>query len=212
MQIISHRGYWKTTEEKNTKKAFQRSFAAGFGLETDLRDFNGEIVISHDMPLAVEMTLENFFDLCLSAFSEQSLPLALNIKSDGLQKKLLTAIKKYDIQNYFIFDMSFPDLKISLEAGLNVFGRLSEFEHDLPFYENLKGIWLDTFNGVWFEKKDILNHHNAGKTIAIVSGELHNRPYKQEWEIIKNMGIHQLESILLCTDFPEEAKTFFHYV
>lgn len=38
MIIISHRGFWKNIEEKNSIKAFERSFINSYGLETDLRD------------------------------------------------------------------------------------------------------------------------------------------------------------------------------
>ena len=46
MIILSHRGFWKTKDEKNTITSFKRSFDCGFGTETDLRDHDGEIVIS----------------------------------------------------------------------------------------------------------------------------------------------------------------------
>lgn len=35
MIILSHRGYWKETHEKNLPIAFERSFSLGFGTETD---------------------------------------------------------------------------------------------------------------------------------------------------------------------------------
>lgn len=41
MQILSHRGYWKSMEEKNSIIAFDRSFFSLYGLETDLRDMGG---------------------------------------------------------------------------------------------------------------------------------------------------------------------------
>ena len=56
--IIAHRGYWKNENEKNKKAAFERAFDCGFGVETDLRDIKGEIVISHNMPLGDEISFE----------------------------------------------------------------------------------------------------------------------------------------------------------
>ena len=84
MVILSHRGYWKAAVEKNTRVAFQRSFELGFGTETDLRDFGGKLVISHDPPTADSLLFEDF----LSLYQERGngLPLALNVKSDGLQE------------------------------------------------------------------------------------------------------------------------------
>ncbi len=50
MIILSHRGYWKSEEERNQEVAFHRSFDLGYGTETDIRDIQGKLVISHDMP------------------------------------------------------------------------------------------------------------------------------------------------------------------
>ena len=63
MQILSHRGFWKNLSERNTKVAFERSFNAGFGTETDLRDICGKIVISHDMPQGGEISFEELLQL-----------------------------------------------------------------------------------------------------------------------------------------------------
>ena len=50
MKILSHRGFWREVAEKNKLVAFDYSFSLGFGTETDVRDFGGELVISHDIP------------------------------------------------------------------------------------------------------------------------------------------------------------------
>ena len=84
MKILSHRGYWKKPKERNTKVAFERSFSLGFGTETDIRDHNGKLVISHDMASNDAMLAEKFFDIYCS-FSEP-LPLALNVKAEGITK------------------------------------------------------------------------------------------------------------------------------
>ena len=92
MKILSHRGYWKSDNEKNTRIAFERSFLLGFGTETDIRDLNGELVISHDPPVSERnyVTAIDFFKLYKSL--GDGLQLALNIKSDGLQEKLMKLI------------------------------------------------------------------------------------------------------------------------
>lgn len=85
MKIISHRGYWKNNSEKNTKISFERSFRLGFGTETDIRDFNGNLVISHDIPTNTSISIDDFFEI----YNRHSNSiLALNIKSDGLQSIL----------------------------------------------------------------------------------------------------------------------------
>jgi hypothetical protein len=209
MKIISHRGYWIKKVEKNTEISFQRSFSLGFGTETDIRDYNGNLVISHDIPTSDSISLDAFFQLYNG--SNSTYPLALNIKADGLQKKLIELLEKYSISNYFIFDMSIPDLKVSIGFGLKTFVRLSEYETDLPFYESIKGIWLDSFNSIWYTSATIKRHLDEGKFVCIVSPELHNRNHSDHWEFLVNNDIHKMDNVLMCTDFPILAKEYFRY-
>jgi hypothetical protein len=208
MEVISHRGYWKKLEERNTNIAFERSFNLGFGTETDLRDYNGEIVISHDIANSSNTLFSDFLEIHKNAI-QKNLPLALNIKSDGLQKQVKKILFDSQIENYFLFDMSIPDLKVSIESDLNTFSRLSEYEKELPFYEKVKGIWLDAFVNTWYTKDILTTHLKNKKTICIVSAELHKRNHIEHWNTLKNFGIQNMENMILCTDLPEEATQFF---
>lgn len=60
MLFLSHRGRWLEPSEKNTEAAFVRWFAQGFGTETDVRDLDGQVVISHDPPRSGAMPLARF--------------------------------------------------------------------------------------------------------------------------------------------------------
>ena len=207
MEIISHRGYWKDVQEKNTYPAFIRSFEMGYGIETDLRDYNGEIVISHDIPNDNSIFLSNFFQKYKS--SGKSEKLALNIKSDGLQKKLLAELNKYTITNYFVFDMSIPDTIGYANENIIFFSRQSEHELKPTFYDKCQGIWLDAFESIWYNKELIIDHLNNNKQVAIVSPELHKRECIEFWNILKDNKIHLMKGVILCTDFPETANNFF---
>ena len=55
---MAHRGFWISEEEKNKTVAFERAFDNNFGVETDLRDICGKIVISHNMPNGDEISFE----------------------------------------------------------------------------------------------------------------------------------------------------------
>lgn len=211
MIILSHRGYWKIESEKNKLIAFERSFSCGFGVETDIRDLNGILVISHDIPFLGDkelLTLESFFKLYNSYGN--NLPLALNIKSDGLQEKLLKLILKYEISNYFVFDMSIPDTIGYLNKGIKAFTRQSEYEQTPAFVDLVDGVWLDEFINHWIKIETIKNHIVNNRKVCIVSPELHKRNYLSEWENYKEMSkIISLEKIMLCTDLPKEAKEYF---
>jgi glycerophosphoryl diester phosphodiesterase len=206
--VLSHRGYWKEIDEKNLSIAFERSFSLGFGTETDIRDYQGELVISHDIADEKCISVQEMLDIYNRY--DNSLPLALNIKADGLQVKLKELLKEYKISNYFVFDMSVPDGLQYLKQDIKAFTRESEYEKIPSFYNDACGIWLDEFKGHWIDKEVIQKHIENNKQICIVSPDLHKREYKEEWqhykEIEKELGI---DNLMICTDFPEEVKEFF---
>lgn len=101
MEIISHRGYWKTPDEKNKTVAFKRSFSLGFGTETDIRDFDGELVISHDIANQECISFDDFLNIYKMETGNNRCTLALNIKADGLQYKAKEILDKYKVDNYF---------------------------------------------------------------------------------------------------------------
>ncbi|MBV6819537.1 phosphodiesterase [Rahnella sp. PD12R] len=207
MIIISHRGYWHNQEEKNTETAFIRSFDMGFGTETDIRDCNGKLVISHDIPNGTEISLDYF----LSLLKGRDLPLALNIKADGLSDLLVSSLSKANVTNAFVFDMSIPDqMSYVRENKINVFARVSEYEKTPAFYHESFGIWLDGFHSIWYDKSLVEGYISEGKYICIVSPELHKRSdYKDLWKMLKISGLSVSTQLMLCTDLPEDARDFF---
>ena len=209
MIILSHRGYWKDISEKNTKSAFERSFELGFGTETDIRDHQGELVISHDMANADSIPAEEFFKIYQSI--DKPLPLALNIKAAGLQHSLKRLLCKYEVENYFVFDMAVPDGLFYLSQNLRTYTRHSEFESTPAYYEMAQGVWLDEFLSHWITDQIIERHLEAGKSICIVSPELHKRAFEAEWSHYRTLEQRiGRDRVMLCTDFPEKAKDFFN--
>ena len=209
MIILSHRGFWIKKEEKNTDQAFVRSFENGFGIETDVRDYKGEIVISHDIPNGNEMKLEDL----LKIMNGRNLLLALNIKADGLCEKIVDILNKYNHTNYFTFDMSLPELYQQEKKKIKVFTGMSDINKNPPLIEQSEGVWMDAFDNEWYKTEDIIDILKYNKKVCIVSNELHNRDNKKQWEMIKNSQLiddEYKEKLLLCTDKPKEAQNFFN--
>ena len=153
--------------------------------------------------------MDDFFKLYKSIGN--NLPLALNIKSDGLQKKLKRLIIKYSISNYFVFDMSIPDTLGYIKNSLNFFSRQSEFETIPSLYKESNGVWLDEFVSHWVTSKIIIGHFRKSKVVCIVSPELHGRSNIQEWANYKNfINKNNSDNLILCTDNPEDAKKYFY--
>jgi hypothetical protein len=220
--IIAHRGWWNAPEEKNTEQAFIKALQAGFGIETDIRDLDGQLVISHDMPTLVSspMPVARFFELYNQHTATHAVPpmLALNIKSDGLTALLKQLLDQYNIKQYFVFDMSIPDTLHYIRTGLKTFTRWSDIEPKPLLLEDCQGIWIDAFQTDWvsfpLNPTGISKEALAQKQLCLVSPELHKRStYKatwQQWQQQLEAPTLQAETILLCTDFPMAAFLLFN--
>ena len=206
MQIISHRGYWQNKSERNQRVAFERSFDAGYGTETDLRDICGKIVISHDMPRGGEITFENV----LQIMNGRNLPLALNIKADGLGNEIAYLLKKYGHTDYFTFDMSIPDMVRQVKDGINVYAGKSDIMPQPVLADKVNGIWLDCFYSDWYGADVIDDLIANGKKVCIVSADLHSRDTAGQWHIVKQSRYLNDGGLMLCTDKPNEATEYFY--
>src|SRR5438309_53835 len=70
MLVLAHRGWWSDPQDRNTRAAFAKAFAAGYGIETDVRDSAGRLVISHDPPFVGEDLMSFDALLALRATAE----------------------------------------------------------------------------------------------------------------------------------------------
>jgi hypothetical protein len=204
MDVLSHRGYWTADAEKNRPAAFERSFALGFGTETDVRDHDGRLVISHDMPGAGALPYAAYLD-CLARTATRPLLQAVNIKADGLAAELARAMKDC-AHPWFVFDMSLPDTLGQLRAGNPVYLRMSEFESLPPALEpRIKGVWLDAFERTWYDAGTIRALLDRGLAVCVVSPELHKRADHAElWTMLR--PLRDRAGLSLCTDLPEQAR------
>jgi glycerophosphoryl diester phosphodiesterase len=199
-RIFAHRGLWLSTGlEKNSIEAFTRALEAGFSLELDLRDHNGEIIVSHD-PVSSKDTILKYSDfLSLAQAFPESL-LGLNIKSDGLAPLLS---RKPPVNSHFFFDMSIPETLQYRKQGLPVATRASEYE---PLNDkSAKYFWIDSFvkDLRSDEIRDLIGHPSAPSLMVFVSPELHGRDKSEFWERFVSL-YRENDFIGICTDYPDE--------
>lgn len=207
MKILAHRGYWRETGEKNTLPAFERAWAGAYGIETDLRDLDGNIVVCHDLPNRGALPFTHLLQAYVA--HGKSTPLALNIKADGLQSIVARALTTHHVDNYFLFDMSIPDSLSYLRAGMPVFARLSEYEPHSLLHDKTAGVWLDAFETEWWTLDLLRTLRVQDKTVAIVSPELHGRRHEPLWQALRDLPPGIAAGLLLCTDFPDDAAHYF---
>jgi hypothetical protein len=143
------------------------------GVELDLRDSVDGIYISHD-PFQSGDSFEEYLKKYKCGL------IILNIKSERIELKVLDLIKKYNVQDYFFLDSSFPMIKMLSDMGENNIAlRYSEFE-GLDTLKNMSGrvkwVWVDCFNDFPLNYNDFNYMKNElGYKICIVSPELQGR-------------------------------------
>jgi len=151
-----------------------------------------------NMPIGDEITFEKL----LQIYKEypQAGTLALNVKADGLQNDVKNLLHKYNVTDYFMFDMSVPDHIGYIAQNVKNYIRHSEFEQspttsNPAMYKKTDGVWLDQFvnpaTGIcpytkavmeefksqkgysWISENVMESHLQQGKNLALVSPELH---------------------------------------
>jgi hypothetical protein len=208
MKLLAHRGAWTEPGEKNSLASLVAAVEAGHGVETDIRDLDGRLVISHDMPTReAHVDLDAFLDRV--AVTPQAGLLALNIKADGLQAPLSQALRSRGITRWFAFDMSVPDLLGWRRQGLPCAVRLSEYEDGGPLLDDAPFVWLDAFqDDTWYSPALVRELLARGKTVAIVSPELHKRAWAPAWERLAGLD-DTSGRLYLCTDLITQAMEVF---
>ena len=144
MEIIIHR--------VNTIKKLKK-IPDHFGTEIDIRSSSSKLILSHD-PFNKGDKLENY----LSEYKKGTL--ILNLKESGLEKEVLSLVKKYKIKSYFLLDVEFPYIFKVIEKKLdkNIAVRFSEFESislSKKLEKKINWIWIDTYKKLPINSKNL---------------------------------------------------------
>ena len=184
------------------------ALAAGFGIETDLRDRDGVVVVSHDPPSSTSPDVVGLLEQWRAQGVLGRAPLALNIKSDGLLSMLGTVTRVVAPFPHFFFDMSFPQLLMYARAGLPVALRVSEFEPAPVHLVGRLGIesryWLDGFDSDWWLENLAVSGICRTSIVTVVSPEIHGRDPVRVWEWFADRVVDGCD-ISICTDQPYEV-------
>jgi hypothetical protein len=209
--ILAHRGWWRDPSEKNAPISFDRALEAGYGIETDIRDRDGSLVISHDMAGADAQSLDDFLTSYVRYPARPTL--ALNIKADGLAELLAERLGAHGVDNIFVFDMSVPDTLGYLALYMPIFTRRSEYEGGSLLDRSAAGVWLDALVTPFVPPEDLVAALDEGLAVVLVSPELHRRPHEEAWhlwqDVLRGRGA-DAPACMICTDFPDEADRFFN--
>ena len=168
-----------------------------FGLEIDIHNYNNKLVLAHDHPNEQSIKLEDF----ITHIPKNSL-LAINIKNEEVEAELKIILSRSKTTNYFTFDWPVTSLRNAINHDLNCAFRLSEYEKDIV--PNCPWVWLDSFNGIWYDADFLISLKKSGIKLAIVSPELHNR--EADINKVKDI-VNAVKVDAMCTDIPEFWST-----
>lgn len=202
MQILAHRGLWRKRGERNSFAALSRALDSGHGVELDLRDHDGLLVVSHDPPRAGALLWERFVQDYVDRGVDALV--AVNVKADGLIPLLASCPVSLPPTRHFFFDMSVPEQLHYINAGLPTYSRQSNLEPLPTLLDRSSGLWVDNFGPQeWLATQDLAKHLDAGLSVAVVSPELHGRPREAFWHDLLQPASRRMD-FAVCTDYPDE--------
>ncbi len=191
MNIIVHR--------RNTIIELEQT-PTNFGVEVDIRSFGGKLNIHHD-PFVEGEDFERWLKFY------QHCTLILNVKEEGLEARLISLMKKFDIDNFFFLDQSFPFLvKWAKLSERRCAVRVSEFE-SIETAMSLAGmidwVWVDCFTRFPISTFEAKRLKDAGFKLCLVSPELQGRNPATEIPALRSLlRTHGIQIDAVCTKLP----------
>ncbi len=185
----------------NTKEALLK-VPVEFGVEVDIRTRGSQLIMHHD-PFEKGEGFEDW----LQVYKHGTL--ILNVKEEGLENCLIDLMVKYNIDNYFFLDQSFPFLiKTAKSNERRCAVRVSEFEHiktAMTLAGKIDWVWIDCFTHFPLTNEDANRLQvDGGFKLCFVSPELQGRTsldgIKKYREAIKSLGI---KGDAVCTKHPD---------
>ena len=194
MNCISHRGIFDTKETsiKSIKKCIENNIS----IEIDLRIKNDDVYVSHDINQP-----ELFFEDVCSCLMKSKTQNAFHIKEHNVINPALKILRRYKIDNYFMFS---TDNHILEENGVQNIARYVNTQEN-AFNQIL---WCDESIKNWFNPGAISNLKNKKNHLIAISLEILTDcsvdNSKSYWDSLYKMGFDGI-----CTDYPKECKSFF---
>ena len=189
MIVVKHR----VNKSKDLKKL---SFK--LGVEIDLRSHKNQIYLHHDPFKKGER-----FSKWIKNFNHKLI--VLNVKEEGLEKKILQILKKNKIRNFFFHDQTFSSLLKNMDIT-KVSVRYSEYEELKKvnkLFNFIKWLWVDNFSEIKIDKKFYAFLKKKRVKICIVSPELvKKKRVKEINKIIKYFKVNNFKIDAVCTKRP----------
>jgi len=173
-----------------------------YGVEIDLRDYGDKIILQHD-PFKKGENFEEY----LKYYNHGTM--ILNIKSEGIEYKVLKLLQKFNINNYFFLDSSFPMINsLCLKREKNIALRFSEFE-GIDTICSMTGeidwVWVVCFTKLSLSVENYKLLKSLNYKLCLVSPELQKQDHKLEI-YKKNLYDNKVVPDAICTKLKNIKK------
>jgi hypothetical protein len=173
-----------------------------FGVEVDIRTKGNQLIMHHD-PFKDGEDFEDWLE------AYQHGILILNVKEEGLEDRLIELMGKYNIDDYFFLDQSFPFLiKTAKNNEKRCAVRVSEFESIdtvITLANKVDWVWVDCFTHfpLTTDQAEKLQTELKFK-LCFVSPELQGRTdIEHVKEFIQGIKLLGIKGDAVCTKYPE---------
>lgn len=170
------------------------------GVEFDVRSYKKELIVNHE-PFKKSLLLSNYLKFFDHKFA------IVNIKEEGIEKKIVNLLNRFKIKNYFLLDVTVPQIYKIIKSKKNIpFAiRVSKFEspQNLKYFtKKIKWVWLDTFDGKLPISIKELKIIKKKYKICLVSPELISNNLFLLSRLKKKIGKKYLLFDAICTKKP----------
>ena len=151
-------------------------FPTADGIEFDIRDSAGEIIVQHD-PFKSGQPFKEFVRYC-----PPSKFYIVNVKSEGIETDAVRILEEAGCRDFFLLDCSIPSIvRLGRTGERRLAARFSEFE-SIETVERLapfiSWVWIDVFTCLPISRDLIDRVHRMGLRTCLVSPELQAQPDK----------------------------------
>jgi hypothetical protein len=151
-------------------------FGAADGIEFDIRDTGGDIVVQHD-PFLGGQLFTDFLKFCPS-----NKFYIVNVKSEGIERRAIADLEAHGIMQFFLLDCSIPMMvRLGKEGERRLAVRFSEYESLATvgvMASFVSWVWVDVFTQLPLTNTIETSIRNHGLKLCLVSPELQGQQDK----------------------------------
>jgi hypothetical protein len=165
-------------------------FSVADGIEFDIRDTNGRIVVQHD-PFNDGQDFTDFVKFCVP-----NKMYIVNVKSEGIEAAAIATMDAHGLTDFFLLDCSIPMMvRLGRSGEKRMAVRYSEYESldtvraMAPF---VSWVWVDTFSVLPLTHALAAEIRGLGLKMCLVSPELQGQQDKVSVyrHLLNEMGVY----------------------